>query len=137
MASVTDSESTDAPENLVERKNSREERPSLVIEDSQELDYETMMEAYNESFQNISEGEVVTGTVLKVTESKVVVDVGFKSEGLISLQEFCDEKGNPEVKPGDRVDVLLVSTEDRRGHLVGQRILEGVPPALDQSQSLR
>jgi len=121
MASATDSESMGAPEDLVETVNPREESTPPIIEDSQELDYETMMEAYNESFQNISEGEVVTGTVLKVTDSKVVVDVGFKSEGSISLEEFSDEGRPPEVKPGDRVDVLLVSTEDRRGHLVVSR----------------
>ncbi len=121
MVSAAESDPATAPEERAEEESSQEAIASPVIEDSEELDYETMMEAYNKSFQNIVEGEVVTGTILKVTDSKVVVDVGFKSEGLISLHEFCDKDGNPEVKPGDQVEVLLERTEDRRGHLVISR----------------
>ena len=121
MVSAAESDPATTPEEWAEKESSQEAIASPVIEDSEELDYETMMEAYDKSFQNLVEGEVVTGTILKVTDSQVVVDVGFKSEGLISLHEFCDESGNPEVKPGDQVEVLLERTEDRRGHLVLSR----------------
>ncbi|MDA2929309.1 30S ribosomal protein S1 [Acidobacteria bacterium AH-259-O06] len=92
-----------------------------AIEDAKDLDHQKMLEAYNDSFKNIAEGEVVTGTVLKITGSKVVVDVGFKSEGLIPLEEFRDEDRNLDVKPGDKVDVLLERTEDRHGYVVVSR----------------
>ena len=92
-----------------------------VIETPKDLNYEEMLEAYNESFKGIVEGAVVPGTVLKISDTHVVVDVGFKSEGRISLSEFRDEKGNLEVKPGDKVDVLLERTEDRHGYVVVSR----------------
>ena len=80
-----------------------------------------MLEAYDDSFRNMAEGEVVKGTVLKVTEAAVVVDVGYKSEGLIPIHEFLDENGNVTVQAGDTVDVLLERTEDREGHIVLSR----------------
>ena len=80
-----------------------------------------MLEAYDDSFRNMAEGEVVKGTVLKVTKAAVVVDVGYKSEGLIPIHEFLDENGNVTVQAGDTVDVLLERTEDREGHIVLSR----------------
>ena len=84
---------------------------ALVSTAHKDVNYEEMLEAYNHSFKNISEGAVVSGTILKVSDSHVVVDVGFKSEGRISADEFRDEEGNLEIKPGDKVDVLLERTE--------------------------
>ncbi len=76
---------------------------------------------YEGSLKNIAEGEVIKGTVLKVSDAEVIVDVGYKSEGLIPLSEFFDENGEPMVQPGDTVDVLLERTEDRDGHIVLSR----------------
>ncbi len=76
---------------------------------------------YDASLKNIVEGEVIEGTVLKVTDAEVLVDVGYKSEGIIPLTEFCDENGVSAVNPGDTVDVLLERTEDRDGHVVLSR----------------
>jgi small subunit ribosomal protein S1 len=53
--------------------------------------FSDMLAQYDDSFRNMAEGEVVKGTVLKVTETAVVVDVGYKSEGLIQIHEFLDE----------------------------------------------
>lgn len=100
---------------------SRTTTGSVVIEDPGHIDYAAMLEAYNHSFKNISEGEVVTGTVLKVTESHVIVDVGYKSEGIIPIEEFRTESGPIHVRPGEKVDVLLESTEDRDGYIVLSR----------------
>jgi len=89
-----------------------------------DLDEEKMaslMELYDDSFRNMAEGEVVKGTVLRVTETAVVVDVGYKSEGLIALNEFLDENGLVTVQGGDMIDVLLERTEDRNGHIVLSR----------------
>jgi small subunit ribosomal protein S1 len=80
-----------------------------------------LMELYDDSFRNMAEGEVVKGTVLRVTESAVVVDVGYKSEGLIAINEFLDENGQVTVQAGDMIDVLLERTEDRNGHIVLSR----------------
>ena len=80
-----------------------------------------LMALYEGSFRNIAEGEVIKGTVLQVSESEVIVDVGYKSEGIISLSEFLDESGEAAVHPGDTVDVLLERTEDRDGHIVLSR----------------
>ena len=79
------------------------------------------MDLYDNSFRNLAEGEVVKGTVLKVTENEVVVDVGYKSEGIIPVDEFLDETGQVIVRAGDVVDVLLERTEDREGHIVLSR----------------
>jgi len=84
-------------------------------------EYERLLEMYEGSFRNIAEGEVIKGTVLKVSSSDVVVDVGYKSEGIISVQEFLDEQGECIVQAGDTVDVLLERTEDREGHIVLSR----------------
>jgi small subunit ribosomal protein S1 len=84
-------------------------------------EYAKLLDLYDNSFRHIAEGEVVKGTVLKVTETGVVVDVGFKSEGIIALDEFLDENRQVIVQPGDVVDVLLERTEDREGYVVLSR----------------
>ncbi len=117
----------DAAEEEPRPKEEEEPRPKEtvakppVIESPEDLNHEEMLEAYNESFKGLVEGAVVPGTVLKISESHVVVDVGFKSEGRIALSEFRDEEGKLEVEPGDKVDVLLERTEDRHGYVVVSR----------------
>ena len=102
--------------------------PPMVILDhdddddrSDQEEFQQLLQMYEGSFRNIAEGEVITGTVLKVSSSDVVVDVGYKSEGIISIQEFLDEQGECIVQPGDTVAVLLERTEDRNGHIVLSR----------------
>ena len=93
-------------------------------DDDDQLDpeeFSRMLDVYDNSFRNIAEGEVVKGTVLKVTPSEVVVDVGYKSEGIIQVTEFLDETGQVTVEAGDIVDVLLERTEDREGYVVLSR----------------
>ena len=78
-----------------------------LIEGSEEMDPAAMQAAYDASFKNMAEGAVVTGTILKVAKAHVIIDVGFKSEGLIPLEEFCDEEGKIAAEVGDKLDVLL------------------------------
>ena len=66
----------------------------LHHDDMDTQEFAAMLGIYDESFRNMAEGEVVKGTVLQVTETDVVIDVGYKSEGLISVSEFLDEGGN-------------------------------------------
>jgi small subunit ribosomal protein S1 len=80
-----------------------------------EEEYEQMLAAYDETMQDIREGEIVSGKVIQVSESDVMIDVGFKSEGVIPITEF----GEPlNVKVGDAVDVFLESMENQEGQLV-------------------
>jgi small subunit ribosomal protein S1 len=90
-------------------------------DDADPQEYAKMLELYDNSFRNLAEGEVVKGTVLRVTANEVVIDVGYKSEGVISVDEFLDEAGQVIVREGDLVDVLLERTEDREGHIVLSR----------------
>ena len=62
-----------------------------LIEDPGDLDYEAILEAYDTSLKDFAEGEVVKGRVVKISGDNVIVDVGFKSEGVISIHEFRDE----------------------------------------------
>ena len=89
---------------------------------SEELTYEQLLEMYDESLQNLAEGEVVTGTVISITSNSVVVDVGYKSEGLISLHEFTNHQGELTVVVGDAVDVLLERTEDQEGDVLLSKV---------------
>jgi small subunit ribosomal protein S1 len=84
-------------------------------------EYERLLDMYDVSFKNLAEGEVVRGIVLRVTPMMIVVDVGYKSEGVIAAEEFKDETGQVTVKPGDQVDVLIERTEDRDGYIVLSR----------------
>lgn len=75
-------------------------------------------ELYEESLRSIKEGEVVRGTIIQVADEYVMVDIGYKSEGQIRIDEFVDEEGNLSAKVGDEVDVLLEYHEDENGEIV-------------------
>ena len=69
---------------------------------------------YEGTFRSVTDGELVTGAVVALTKTDVVINIGFKSDGLISLNEFRDMPG---LKTGDEVEVMVVEKEDREGHL--------------------
>ncbi len=69
---------------------------------------------YENTFVTIEDGEIVNGSVVALTKTDAVVNIGFKSDGLVSLNEFRD---NPNVKVGDVVEVMVVEKEDRDGNL--------------------
>jgi small subunit ribosomal protein S1 len=92
------------------------EPPQEPIIDPEE--FERQLDMYEVSFKNFAEGEVVKGVVLQVSASEVIVDVGYKSEGIIPIEEFRDETGTISIKAGDIVDVLLEKTEDKEGYVV-------------------
>lgn len=104
----------------VPRTAFRSSQPVTFQFDS-EGSYDALLQAYDSSFKNYSEGQVVKGMVLSVTNSDVIVDVGFKSEGIIPLEEFRDESGRVAVQPGDQIEVLLETTENRDGYVVLSR----------------
>ncbi|HYG65794.1 MAG TPA: 30S ribosomal protein S1 [Thermoanaerobaculia bacterium] len=89
--------------------------------DYSEQDYQKLLELYDESMRNLTEGEIVPGRVIGVTSNSVIVDVGYKSEGLVPIEEFTDRDGNLTVEIGEEVDVLLEKTEDLEGHVLLSR----------------
>ena len=71
-------------------------------------------ELYNDTLSTINENEVVDGTVIALTPREVVINIGYKSEGIVSLNEF---RYNPDLKAGDVVEVYVESQEDKNGQL--------------------
>jgi small subunit ribosomal protein S1 len=76
---------------------------------------QTTLEQYKQSLEGIEEGKVVKGRILKITDKEVFVDVNFKSEGIIPLQEFKDVAA---YKVGDEIEVFLEQVEDSEGQLI-------------------
>lgn len=76
---------------------------------------EEIAAAYDNTLSKINKNEVVKGTVTSINKREVVVNIGFKSEGVISAPEF---RYNPDLKVGDEVEVYVESTEDKRGQLL-------------------
>jgi small subunit ribosomal protein S1 len=70
-------------------------------------DMEEFMDMYEESFKRFAEGEVVSGKIISVDKDHVLVDIGYKSEGQIRINEFKDEDGNLNAEVGDPVDVMV------------------------------
>src|SRR5947209_7604751 len=98
-----------------------EDQSLMTAESEDERDseeYRKLLELYDESMRNLTEGEIVTGRIIGVTSNAVIVDVGYKSEGLIPIEEFTDRGGELSVKVGEEVDVLLEKTEDLEGHVL-------------------
>ena len=73
----------------------------------------TLQEEYLKNFEDIEEGALIEGTVIEITPEQVFIDVGYKSEGKISLEEF---ENKPEI--GDKVSVVLIKKEGRGGQVV-------------------
>ncbi len=81
-------------------------------------DFQTMFE---ESMRSVKPGGVVKGRVVGITATHVMIDVGYKSEGQIPLQEFSDRDGKVQVQVGDEVDVFFDSSEDDNGDIILSR----------------
>lgn len=75
-------------------------------------------ELFHGSLRQLQVGEVVKGVVVQISQDFVLVDVGYKSEGCIAINEFMDESGEISVKVGDEVRVLFERAENERGYIV-------------------
>jgi small subunit ribosomal protein S1 len=113
------SSEAEKPERERPRNKARTEyRMEPVCGDAEEFNSEEFEEQaglYEDSFRDIEENEIVTGTVVAITDEDVLVDIGYKSEGTISLSEFGEEET---VAVGDKVDVYLEKKEDQDGVIV-------------------
>jgi small subunit ribosomal protein S1 len=81
-------------------------------------EYQEFLALYDESMRNLTEGEIVRGKVVAITANEVIVDVGYKSEGLIPIEEFRGVDGEVHVQVGTDVEVLLEKAEDQEGHVL-------------------
>jgi len=86
-----------------------------------ENSFEKLLEAYEGRTQSFSEGEVITGRIIAITGGNVIIDVGFKSEGVIPIEQFMNDQGQVSIQTGDSIDVFLEQTEDSHGHVVLSR----------------
>jgi small subunit ribosomal protein S1 len=79
---------------------------------------ENVMNLYEESFKRFAEGEVVTGRIISIDKDHVLIDIGYKSEGQIRIQEFKDEEGNVTAKIGDTIEVMVEWWDDEDERVV-------------------
>jgi small subunit ribosomal protein S1 len=93
---------------------------SEATEQAPAQDFSKILESY-EREAAIEEGQVVVGTILDVSDQNIIVDIGYKCEGVVPRQELLDYKGNLSVKPGDRIEVLIRSLEERDGYALLSR----------------
>ena len=73
---------------------------------------ESVMDMYEESFKRFAEGEVVTGRIISIDKDQVLIDIGYKSEGQVRIQEFLDENGNITANVGDAIEVMVEWWDD-------------------------
>jgi small subunit ribosomal protein S1 len=83
-------------------------------------DYEQMLDDFS-GFESLEDGEIIKGRVIAVTTTEVIVDVGYKSEGMIPIQEFLRADGSVDIKTGDEIEVILERSEDLEGRVILSR----------------
>ena len=110
------------PEELADTPSDENEVPgqsptSTEEVEEEEVSYEKLLDQYG-GIRKFAEGEVLKGTVLKITSTDAIVDIGYKSEGVIPLNQFRPDDDGPGVAIGDEIDVFIEKTEDREGHVV-------------------
>ena len=76
---------------------------------------EELTKTYDESLNTVKDKEVTEGTVISINKREVVVNIGYKSDGIISINEF---RYNPDLKVGDKVEVFIENQEDKKGQLI-------------------
>ncbi|MGB2869273.1 MAG: S1 RNA-binding domain-containing protein, partial [Bacteroidota bacterium] len=106
-----------------------------------ESEYKELEKLYESTLGSLNAGEIVKGRVVHIGDSKVAVDIGFKSEGSISVTEFSNIK---DLKVGDEIEVFLETVEDKDGQLVlsrkradFMRIWERVVRSFEKGEVLR
>jgi small subunit ribosomal protein S1 len=109
-----------APAAAAPARSAKQERSAEQDDDDDEgrsgsdMDFGALLDQFEQEQAGFQEGEVVRGTVVDITERGVVIDFGYKSEGIVNQAEFTDE-GKLTVKPGDEVEVLIKSMETNEG----------------------
>ncbi len=121
---VSEAEPTPAEQNAAtttEAASSEEAPQSSSAPDNKPApveDFAAALETFTtEAEEAVSEDRVIKGTVLKLTATHVVVDIGAKSEGMLPLAEVLDHEGKPRVQPGDEIDVMRDKGETEEGYI--------------------
>jgi small subunit ribosomal protein S1 len=103
--------------------------------------HEELVKTYDQTLNTVKDKEVIEGTVISMNKREVVVNIGFKSDGIISLNEF---RYNPELAIGDTVEVYIESQEDKKGQLIlshkkarATRSWERVNEALEKDEIIK
>ncbi|OGD14642.1 MAG: 30S ribosomal protein S1 [Candidatus Aminicenantes bacterium RBG_16_63_14] len=106
-------------------------------------DYEHLLDRYEYSTKEITMGKILKGRVIKRTPTHVLVDVGFKTEGVIPNEDFADPKALAELRPGSEIETLLEKTDLKDGYLVlskkradGLRAIENLNRAFEHGQTV-
>jgi len=113
--SSTESNNTGDLENDSTPNGDIEETPEMTESDVKQVaddDMESMMDLYEESFKRFAEGEVVIGHIISIDKDHVLVDIGYKSEGQIRINEFMDDSGNINASIDDPVEVMVEWWDD-------------------------
>ena len=110
---------------VVETEKKRKSNASVAIEQFDwdafekesyyDADLASIEESYNATLSKVIENEVVDGTVVAMNKREVIVNIGYKSEGVVSISEF---RYNPDLKVGDVVEVFVENAEDKKGQLI-------------------
>ena len=101
----------------LETKGGDEENPESPDGDSSKKEA-SIEEMYEESLRQIQEGELIKGEIIKIDEEYVLIDIGYKSEGVIRINEFQNSDGKVTAKPGDKIDVVLERKENDEGLVI-------------------
>ena len=78
-------------------------------------EFEFLSQLYNKTLSKVNEGDIVSGKILDVSEKEVIVDIGFKSEGIMPIDEF---ENNEDINPGDNIEVFLEKLNDCLIHFI-------------------
>jgi small subunit ribosomal protein S1 len=137
LASAPDAHGNDAHENGARENGAREnETPENVAPDNSAHetaaagsdDFAAALQNFEtETEESVGDDHVIKGTVVKLTATHVVVDIGTKSEGMVPIAEVLDHEGKPKFQPGDEIDVMRDKGETEEGyvnlsHLKAQRL---------------
>jgi len=81
-------------------------------------DYENLLDQYQFNAKEIVPGKIIKGKVIKVTANHVLVDIGFKSEGIIPREDFADNQDISEIRPGETVQAIVERSDSKEGYLI-------------------
>ncbi len=110
--------SSDDPKNLKQPLRKGGETNSNDLEG---LGMDELLDMYDRKMSNFAEGDIIRGRVLKVIGTEVVIDIGYKSEGVLPVHEVTGYDGQITVKPGDELDVFIERLENNSGYIVLSR----------------
>jgi len=110
---------------MAELKKHPEKEEKITSED-----YEHLLDKYQFSAKEITPGKIIRGKVIKVTPNGVLLDIGFKSEGVIPVEDF-DEADIKKIRPGDVVEAILEKTDIKEGYLILSKKMADTLRALD------